>query len=276
MKNIKVGIVGYGIIGKAVWKMFSEKDVSLFVHDPVPTRDSLKKTFFCISSENSKAYIDDCQIVFVCVPTPHKKYDGLDMSIVEEVVEKFDPEIFVICSALQPGTADMLMKKYDKKIVVQPEYFGETTNHPLTNLSQQQFLILGGKDEDVNEVIKLYQKVYNANVKIRKVTALEAEVIKLSENRAISYKVAQCQELYDACKAAGVDYETIRQAVYGDDPRFNLWWTWVYEDNRGLNSKCIPKDVYGWYKWAEEAGITPELTYALLEANDKLLTNRNS
>lgn len=271
MKMEKVGIVGYGIIGRAVAKMFLEKkDVSLFIHDPILPIDSFK-AFFCVSSKTVKPYLDDCQIVFVCVPTPHKKYDGLDMSIVEEVVEKFNPNIFVICSALQPGTADRLMKKYDKKIVVQPEYFGETVNHPLVNLSQQQFLILGGENKDVDKVIKLYQKVYNANVRIRKVSALEAEVIKLSENRAIAYKVAQCQELYDVCEKAGVDYETIRQAVYGDDPRFNLWWTWVYEDNRGSNSKCIPKDVYGWHKWAEEVGVIPELTHSLIETNDKLL-----
>jgi UDP-glucose 6-dehydrogenase len=93
----------------------------------------------------------------------------------------------------------------------------------------------------------------------------------MTENRAISFKVAQCQELYDVCQAAWVDYYTIRDAVYGDDPRFNLWFTFIYPNARGFNSKCIPKDVYGWSSWAESCGYVPELTNKLLEVNDKLI-----
>ena len=261
----KIGIIGYGIIGQAVAKMFGNK-VDQWRYDTNP--------MCSFNTESDKEKINNCDIAFVCVPTPHNKYDGLDMSIIESVISEFNPGMFVICSALQPGTSKRLTAKYGKRIVVQPEYFGETTNHPLVNLSQQQFLILGGYSKDVDEVIDLYKKIYNANVKIRKVTALEAEVIKLSENRAIAYKVAQCQELYDACKAAGVDYNVIREAVYGDDPRFNLWWTFVYDDARGFNSKCIPKDVYGWHHWAKSNGTDPKLTGELLEYNDGLISDK--
>jgi UDP-glucose 6-dehydrogenase len=90
----------------------------------------------------------------------------------------------------------------------------------------------------------------------------EAEVVKLTENRAIMFKVMQCQELYDACEKHGIDYYTIREAVYGDDPRFNLWFSAIYEQ-RGTFSKCIPKDVYAWQAWAET-----KLTKDLLEFND--------
>ena len=93
------------------------------------------------------------------------------------------------------------------------------------------------------------------------------KIIKLSENRAIAYKVLQCQELYDVCEKAGVDYYTIRDAVYGDDPRMNLWWTFVFPDKRGANSKCIPKDVYAWCAFAESLGYIPEITRAILNKN---------
>ena len=96
-------------------------------------------------------------------------------------------------------------------------------------------------------------------------------MIKLSENRAIAFKVAQCQELYDVCEKAGIDYYIVRDAVYGDDPRFNLWWTFVYPENRGFNSKCLPKDVYAWAAWAESNGYKPEITRAILERNKRWL-----
>lgn len=154
---------------------------------------------------------------------------------------------------------------------MQPEYLGETPQHPLLVQKDLPFLILGGNKKDTRELINLYAGVYNANVKIRQVTAYEAEVIKLSENRAISFKVAQCQELYDVCEKAGIDYYIIREAVYGDDPRFNLWWSFVYPDKRGFNSKCIPKDIYAWCAWAESCGYQPTLTRDLLKRNKQWL-----
>jgi hypothetical protein len=52
-----------------------------------------------------------------------------------------------------------------------------------------------------------------------------------------------------------------------------LFWTFVYPNNRGANSKCIPKDVYAWCAWAESVGIKPEVTEKLLEYNKKLVDN---
>ncbi len=208
---------------------------------------------------------------FVCVPTPNRENGSLDTSIVEDIVRIAHEDLLVIRSTVNPGACDELAEKYHKRIVMQPEFLGETPSHPLLDESKRTWLIIGGAPEDRRQLIELYQGVYNANITIRQVTNLEAEVVKLSENRAIAFKVAQCQELYDACEASGVDYYTIRDAVYGDDPRFNLWFSFVYPDARGFNSKCIPKDVYAWNAWAGR----PELTDALLKYNDGLL-NANS
>jgi UDP-glucose 6-dehydrogenase len=204
------------------------------------------------------------------VPTP---WDGerLDCSAVEAAIAACSSSLIVLRSATQPGFADAMAKKYDKRIVVQPEYLGESPNHPMLAMKERQFMILGGDPQDRRQVIDCYATVYNANVTIRQVTNLEAEIIKLTENRAIFWKVLQCQELYDACEAAGVDYYTIRDAVYGDDPRMNLWWTFVYPNNRGANSKCLPKDVYAWAAWVESTGIDPVATKSLLCYNQSLV-----
>jgi UDP-glucose 6-dehydrogenase len=155
---------------------------------------------------------------------------------------------------------------------MQPEYLGETVNHPMTDQKNRPFIIIGGKPKDRRKLIELYQTVYNANINIRQVSTLEAEIIKLTENRAIAFKVAQCQELYDVCQLAEVDYYTIRESVYSDDPRFNLWWTFVFPDKRGANSKCIPKDVYAWCAWAESLGYKPKITRALLNKNKEWIS----
>jgi len=255
---MKVTVCGNGWVGKAMMLLFP--DAYLYSHG-IGTKEEANKS----------------DVAFICVPTPNKylipgKILGegeLDTSIVEEVVSWCTCPLLIIRSTVNPGTTDYLSKKYNKQIVMVPEYLGETVNHPMLDPKTRQFLIIGGNPEARRLCIDLYGTVYNASTTIRQVTALEAEVIKLTENRAIAFKVAQCQELYDVCEKAGVDYYTIRDAVYGDDPRFNLWWTFVYPDKRGFNSKCIPKDVYAWVAWAESFGYTPEITTKLLERNKK-------
>lgn len=244
-----IKIYGYGWVGKAMKTLFPDA----LVHDPKQNMISKEKA----------------DMAFICVPTPLKGRT-LDTSIVEEVVKDAKEDLIIIRSTVMPGTCDKL-SKLGKNIVFQPEYLGETANHPMTDQKARPFMIIGGKPENRRKAIEVYQKAYNANISIRQVTLYEAEVIKLSENRAIAFKVGECQELYDACEKAGIDYYTVRDAVYGDDPRMSLWFTFIYPEKRGFNSKCIPKDVYGWASWAESCGYNPELTNKLLEVNDKLI-----
>jgi UDP-glucose 6-dehydrogenase len=249
---MKVAIIGRGWVGEAMKKLFPDA----YVYSP---------------SKGTREKVNEADVAFICVPTPNGRKKELDTSIVEEVVDWCECPLLVIRSTVNPGDTDRLIRKFDKRIVVQPEYLGETPNHPMLDPKRRGFLIIGGEPEARRELIELYTDVYNANIDIRQVSAYEAEIIKMTENRAISFKVAQCQELYDVCEVAGVDYYTIRQAVYGDDPRFNLWWTFIYPEKRGFNSKCIPKDIYGWCAWAESVGYEPKLTKKLLEINEEYI-----
>jgi UDPglucose 6-dehydrogenase len=249
---MKVGIVGAGVVGKEMFKLFPNASL----YDPAQSLFTLE------------AFSSD--VIFISVPTPCVKEGKLDTSIVEQAISRCHIDsLIVIRSTVNPGFADK-MKGMGYRIITQPEYLGETVAHPLSDESQRKFLIIGGEPKDRRQLIELYQEVYNANINIRQVTNLEAEVIKMSANRAVAFKVAECQELYDACEDNGVDYYTIREAVYGDDPRFDLWFSFVYPNQRGFNSKCIPKDVYAWSAWAGK----PELTKALLKYNKKLIKRR--
>jgi len=250
---MKVAICGYGWVGKAMHKLFPDA----VIYDPIE------------APATPEEEVNNCDIAFICVPTPNKGKAELDTSIVEEVISWCKCETLVVRSTVNPGDCDRWVKIYNKNIVIQPEYLGETPNHPLLDQKSRPFIIMGGTPKNRRKLINLYTEIYNANVTIRQVSNLEAEVVKLSENRAIFFKVAQCQELYDICELAGVDYYTIRDAVYSDDPRFNLWFTFVYPDKRGANSKCIPKDVYAWAAWAESLGYEPKITNAMLERNEK-------
>lgn len=257
--NKKVAIVGFGWVGKAMFELFPDALVYF--------RNRPYSGSFPANYTLQKPEINQCDIAFICVPTPSIDEGKLDTSAVEECIAWCECPLIVVRSTVNPGDCDKWGIKYGKQIIFQPEYLGETPNHPLLDVVKTPFIILGGHKTITRQLIELYQTVYNANVNIRQVKTREAEIIKLSENRAIAFKVAQCQELYDVCEKANIDYYTIREAVYGDDPRFNLWWSFVFPDKRGFNSKCIPKDVYAWCAFAESVGYEPKITRAILEKN---------
>jgi UDPglucose 6-dehydrogenase len=244
-----ITIYGYGWVGKAMHTLFPDA----WIYDPPLGYSDHRRS----------------DVAFVCVPTPLQ--DGkLDCSIVERTIVNCESPLIIVRSTVMPGTCDKLERDTRKNIVFQPEYLGETVAHPLMDQHKRPFIIIGGRPQNRRKVIELYQSVYNANVTIRQMTAYEAEVVKLSENRAIAFKVAQCQELYDACEKAGLDYYAIRDAVYGDDPRFDLWWTFVYPGKRGFNSsKCLAKDVPAWCAWAESVGYNPELTSVMVKLSNE-------
>lgn len=262
----KVAIIGNGWVGKAMQELFPlsvtyVRDLNAAIGKGEILED--------VAYTEDKQKVNAADFAFICVPTPAIGEGKLDVSAVEEVLKWCEVSNIIIRSTVNPGDCDRWQNQYPHKtILFQPEYLGETPNHPLLDTVNTPFIVIGGDTkEHTQPLIDLYTTVYNANTKIRQVTLLEAEVIKLSENRAIAWKVAQCQELYDVCVKAGVNYYTIREAVYSDDPRMNLWWTFVMPDKRGFQSKCIPKDVYAWCAWAESLGYPPVITRTMLAKN---------
>lgn len=253
----KIGIIGgNGFVGTAMQKLFP---------DAIPFgRDADYKE------------VNKCYAVFVCVPTNLRKDGTLDMSIVESVVKKLDVPLIIIRSTLQPGFSQYLENKYQKKISVVPEYVGETVAHPYLDEKTRPFLIIGGEKKVRFQVIEVFHRVYNANISIRQISNYGAEIIKLAENRAIAFRVMEFQELYDVCEAAGVDYYTIRDAVYGDDPRFNMLFSFIYPEDRGFNSsKCLIKDVPAFVAWAKQMGYSADITKLLVKkSNDYAKQNR--
>ena len=250
---MSIAIIGSGWVGSAMKKLF-------------PNAYVYTRNIGEIEEVNQK------DICFICVPTPLKN-GILDTSIVEHYISLFNCKLFVVRSTVNPKDCDNWTNKYGKNIVFQPEYLGETPNHPMLNPKTRQWLVIGGSLQNRRTLIDLYAAVYNSNITIRQVTNYEAEVIKLTENRAIAFKIMQLHELYQVCEKSGLDYYIIRDAVYGDDPRFNLLFSFIYPDKLGFhNSKCLSKDVWAWCSWAKEVGVDPEITKLLVKKSKEWQT----
>jgi UDPglucose 6-dehydrogenase len=248
---MKKAIIGYGHVGKAQHKLFPDA----YIYD-----EPLQK------GEREK--VNECDIAFVCVPTPMKEDKSADISIVEEVVGWLKVPTIVILSTIPPRTTDMLGHIHEKDIVFQPEYIGETVDHPLLDKKTRNFIILGGEDYNTKPVIDCYKEVYNASVKIMTCSALEAEIIKYMENSFIATYVTFCNEFANICENFNVDYNKVREGFLLD-PRMTPYWTFVYK-NRGFGGHCLPKDINAIVKASEECDYTPEFLKDVIKNNERI------
>lgn len=169
---MKIGIIGYGHVGGAMRELFK----NAVVYDK----------YKGIGTEKE---INECDIAFVCVPTPMAKDGTCDTSIVEEVISWCTCKCIVLRSTVRIGFTREMREKYRKEIVFQPEYYGETVAHPYAHLSDRAWLTFGGTSNGIDSAIKAYQTVINSNVRIYQCSSDEAEMAKYMENAFLATKV---------------------------------------------------------------------------------------
>ena len=86
--SLRFAIVGFGVVGKSMKSLIPDA----VVYDTAP------------GMPHDKQEVNQCDITFVCVPTPPASDGSYDISIVEESVEWIETSIIVIRSTVPPGT----------------------------------------------------------------------------------------------------------------------------------------------------------------------------
>jgi len=240
-------IIGYGVVGKNMQKLFPDADI-----------------YDCHMKEHATKKDKKYDLAFVCVPTEKKPDGSCDISIVEKVVMAFDNvKIFCIKSTVPPGTTHNLNKAgYD--CVFSPEYFGGTQH---ANGSDYNFVILGGNRNHSAVVAEAYKEIMTGEFRIIQTTATTAELCKYMENAWLALKVSFCCEFSRIAEMFGIDNNELRE-LWLMDPRVGRSHTFVYEDHPFYDSHCLNKDVPGIIRASEEKGYTPGLLKAMMEIND--------
>ncbi len=263
----KIGIVGHGYVGQAMDRFFS-------THYPVTIYDEIK-------GPKDKNEINNCDVVFVCVPTP-KNPDTKRCStdIVYEVIEWIDAPYIVIKSTVEPGTTDKIKQLHpNKKIVFSPEFCGESSYWSPYEWDQDivetPFFIFGGDLDHTKRIVNLYLPITGPVKEYRQTSAKTAEIAKYVINSFASTKVAFCYEIASICNEIGVDYNEVRE-LWLLDPRVNPMHTSVFESNDNpFGGKCLPKDIAALAYWSEEElGYDPKLLKEVIDSNIRIGEHR--
>lgn len=252
MRKPKVACVGAGVVGQAMRRLCGEETV---MYDTKP------------GMPQDRNAVNGCDVAFVNVPTPMSSDGTCDVSIVEEAVAWIQSQLIILRSTVSPGTTDRLAQKYNKKIVFQPEYLGETPAHLFGNMAERSFVVLGGTQEATSLAADFYKHYYNSMVYFYFCDAMTAEVAKYMENAFYAVKVTFVNEFYDIAKTHGVNFNQLRE-IWLADTRISRDHTFVYPEARGFSGKCLPKDCNAIVRSSLQRGYEPKLMQATLKINE--------
>jgi nucleotide sugar dehydrogenase len=240
MEKYKVGVIGNGFVGESQAFAFSPTtDLRIYDIDP-------------LKASNTKEEIDECDFIFVCVPTPMKKDGSQDISFIEKVFEEaVEGPIYIIKSTVLPGSTKELQNKYPKlSILFSPEFLTERTAK-LDMLTQAR-IVLGGDDSLTSKTAELFEQRF-MNKHIIKTDSTTAELIKYMNNTFFATKVSILNEFKLLADKLNANWE---DALYGfaSDGRIGDSHLHVPgPDGRlGYGGTCFPKDVNALITLAKE------------------------
>lgn len=284
----RIGIVGYGYVGKAVEKYFADH-YQLWVYDPPYVEanqlDGVEEKHMgqSINFTQEKENITSCDLVVVCVPTPEGADGDVDLSLIDETFEWLNAPLILIKSTVPPGTTAQLVagertgKWIGRNICFSPEYIGEGGYevpywkgypHP-TDMKKHSFHIFGGELATGAAISQFFMKVSGPDCQYRLTDSTTAELVKYMFNSWGATKVTFCNEFYNIAETLGVNYTNLRELLLLDK-RMEPMHTAVFEDKRGFGGKCFPKDVKGIVRHAEKHGYAPELLKEVLKSNARI------
>lgn len=260
---MKIAIVGYGYVGKAMYRFFSTKYECVW-YDPF------------IDGSCTKEDVNGCNLAVVCVFTPSSDKGECDVSILEDVMSWLSTPLILIKSTIAPGTTDHLKSLYPSKhICFSPEYIGES-DYCIgkfdfnKDVIKSEFVTIGGDAKDVDAIFSILGPLMGPNKKYLRSSAIEAEMAKYMENCFFASKLVFCYEFEQICKAHDVSYSAVRE-LWLADPRIGSSHTSVFAANEEpFSGKCLPKDLAAIICASENKGYDPEFLKQVKASNKRI------
>lgn len=258
-----IGVVGWGVVGKAVGNGFESKGHDIVWHDPFKKGST---------SINKLSKLSD--FIFVCVPTPMTSdYKKIDLSIINDVVKKIAPKIaktnkvLIIKSTVVPGTTYKHARKYkNTHFAMVPEFLTEVNAE--RDFLNPDRIIIGAEDEGIASKLARLHKQLFPEVKIFLTDTKTAEMAKYMANIYKSLKVIFANEVKEFADAVGVNYDDLREMTAAD--RYISEKMFKVTPFGGFGGKCFPKDIVALIGKAEELGVEMTTIKAAWKKNLKI------
>lgn len=263
---MKVGIIGLGFVGNAMYQSFIQKKVSVCVYDK-----------FKDGGIGKFEDVLDTEILFLALPTPYnnstKQYE---YGPIEETLEKLKNVNYsgsiVIKSTVTPESTIKLENNYGLPLIHNPEFLtARTANEDFHN---QKHIVLGkGSLVDENNFKKPinFYKQYYPDAEISLCSCLESESMKIFCNSFYAVKVQFFTELYQLCQKNGGDYNLIKKMMLK-----NNWINQMHTTIPGPDGSvsyggfCFPKDTNALNEYMKQLNSENKVLDSCIKERDEM------
>jgi UDPglucose 6-dehydrogenase len=239
----------------------------------------------------------ECDLVFLCLPTPLNHDGSCYTKILEDTIARCSNPYKVIRSTIPVGFAAkhgcyfmpefLTEAKWENDFRSTKEWVvgipttsqmvvshGQSSSEENDKLIAQKFSEIQHNEfkTRMNKLIKRSHK--NSAIDSRTIVFCdtnEAEMLKLMKNCFLSAKVSLMNEFYDFCGATRTDYNTVT-GLAKKDARMGTSHFQVPgpDGRRGFGGTCFPKDTHSLYCQMNAHGVHPHIYPAILARNDTI------
>lgn len=280
-KNLKISIIGSGVVGQATGKGFASKGFYVSFIDVNPTViNNLQDAGFEAYLASDPNIPDDTDISIFAVPTPtvnneilldYLKTAAKDLGKRLAKMKKY--HLVVVRSTITPGTTESIIKileKYSGKkvgsdfgVCMNPEYLREVS--AAQDFANPWIVVIGEFDKRSGDLLeKVYAKF---KCPIYRVSLKEAEMQKYVHNLYNAFKITFFNEMRRIAEAIKVDPDNIFELTVKSCEGI---WNHKYGtlDFGPFSGSCLPKDTQAFLTWVQEKGLEADLLQATIEVNN--------
>lgn len=220
---------------------------------------------------DSAAAVKQCDVAFLCVPTPQGEDGSADLSYVEEAARQISAalpfeSIVVNKSTVPVGSTKVVeraLNRPDIKVVSNPEFLREGS--AVQDFLNPDRVVVGSDDQAASmKVASLYGDL---TTRVIITDPASAETIKYAANAFLATKLSFINAIAAICEGVGADINDVVVGM-GSDHR-------IGEDflrpGPGWGGSCFPKDSRALIKIAEHGGYRFSLLEGVIAVNSEQL-----
>jgi UDPglucose 6-dehydrogenase len=215
--------------------------------------------------------VKQCDVAFLCVPTPQGDDGSADLSYVQDAAKKIAASlpfesIVVNKSTVPVGSTKVVeraLARPDIKVVSNPEFLREGS--AVDDFLHPDRVVVGGDDQAAcMQVADLYRGL---STRVIITDPASAETIKYAANAFLATKLSFINAIAAICEGVGADINDVIVGM-GSDHRIGQDFL---RPGPGWGGSCFPKDSRALIKIAEEAGYGFSLLEGVITVNTEQL-----
>jgi len=264
---MKVGIIGYGFVGKALENGIDDSVSTLNIDPKLNTSIKDLVPF-------------QPNIIFICVPTPLCEDLSLDASIVHSVVDEILEYnidcLIVLKSTILPNHLEKISQRVDR-FVYNPEFLRE--KHANEDFLNSNLIVFGGEQIDIDEIKDFYIGRTKCTCKTYVETDLvTASLIKYTINSYLATKVSFFNELKNIFVKAGANdsWDNFVRYLQKDSRLGNSHMSVPGHDGKeGFGGACLPKDSLALLNFYKENNLDFKVLKSAVDVNNVIRDKYN-